>query len=105
MKRSDRDTHSPAGQDGRFQRISLRVRELSLLVRAAVVIVASVAILFAMALGSGRVRVSTEGVELQPREAIGAVSDDHSRDSIASPSVRGPMYLILAPRTVRLCGP
>jgi hypothetical protein len=105
MEENDRKAHSPTRFEGRFQRISGRVRELSLLARAAAVAAASVIILLTMAFGSGRIRVSTEGVELQPREAVGAVSDNHSRHSIASPSVRGSIYLIFAPRTVRLCNP
>ncbi len=105
MQANDRKASSRNRPDGRIQRIGLRVRELSMLAKAAAVMVASVVILLTMAFGSGRVRVSTEGVELQPREAVGAVRDDHSKRSIASPSGHGSVFLILAPGTVRICGP
>ncbi len=104
MEGDDQKARSPARLDGCFKRISSRVREFSLLARATAIVVASMVVLLTMAFGSGRVRVSTEGVELQPKDAVGAVSD-HSRHSIGSPSVHGSLYLILAPHTVRFCGP
>jgi hypothetical protein len=101
MEGNDRKARAPVWLDGCFRRVSSRVCELSLLAKAIAVVVASMVAVLTMAFGSGRVRVSTEGVELQPKDAVGAVSDH----SIASPSVHGSLYLILAPHTVRFCGP
>lgn len=100
MEGNDRKARSPARLDGCLKRVSSRVRELSLLAKSTAAVVASMVVLLTVAFGSGRVRVSTESVELQSKEAVGAVSD-RSRH----PSAHGSTYLILAPHTVRFCGP
>jgi hypothetical protein len=85
-----------------WRRIARDARILSPLAKLVFTLLTSLAILLAVAFGSGQVQISSGGIELRPRGASGAAEVD---SSVASPSGHGALYVILAPRTVTVCQP
>jgi hypothetical protein len=74
---------------------------LSPLAKLLFTLLTSLAVLLTMAFGSGQVRISSEGIELRPRQVDGSM-----RVNLAAlPSGHGAFYVILAPRRVEVCSP